>query len=240
MNTPTKRKRTDDHGRALAGSQLQIQLYVDRHRAELDAAIRGATGIVGELRWKSPVRKTKFREFKDRAFLEALGLTRLTHDLKAFWPSSGPRWDGLAVVEGASAPTVVLVEAKNYPREVRGGGCKASDVNDARARIRNALKETGAELGVPDTELWMGSLYQYANRIAHAAFLRRHGVESYLVNVCFFNDPDARRHTSERDWRKAASDLRAEVGFKETPSWLADVFLPTAHAASFLAVYQND
>ena len=107
MSEPRRAARIDANGRAFAGSQLQMQLYVDRHRSVLDRAIREATGLVGELEWVSPVRKAEFREFKDAPFLHALRLENLTQSLRAFWPTSGPRWDGLARVEGYAQPTVV-------------------------------------------------------------------------------------------------------------------------------------
>lgn len=235
VSAQTRSKRTDSKGRAFAGSQLQMQLYVDEHTAILDAAIRSATALDGPLRWVSPVRGSGFREFKDAEFLDQVGLAHLVGELRRFWPSSGPRWDGLATAEGKGAPRVVLAEAKSYPREVRGGGCKASDVNNARRRIERALGEAGSELGVEDTAPWMGALYQYANRIAHTLFLRRHGVAAYLVNLCFYDDPHPSRRTTELEWRAAAAALKKEMGLTVTPGWLVDVFLPAADGTKFLA-----
>ena len=228
-------KRTDDAGRAFAGSQHQLQLYVSRHREVLDSAILRAAGLRSGLEWVSPLQLDQFKEYKDAAFLRALGLSHLTGQLRQFWPASGPRWDGLARTVGRDPVAVVLVEAKNYPREVRGGGCKASDVGGARQQILAALESTAKELGVSDSKVWMGPLYQYANRIAHAAFLRRNGVDAFMVNVCFYNDPHLARRTTESEWRQAAIALKGEIGFTAgSPPWLSDVFLPAADGAEFL------
>lgn len=60
---------------------------------------------------------------------------RLDHhatDLKQFWPTGGPHWDALAVIdlEGALRPGVLLLEGKSYPEELYGSGCQA----EARSR----------------------------------------------------------------------------------------------------------
>jgi hypothetical protein len=236
MTTPKPGSRTDPLGRAFAGSQLQMQLYVNRHRADLDAAIKRTFDIAADLEWVSPISEKGYKEYRDTKFLSVLGLSHLERPLRDYWPASGPRWDGLAKVK-SRAGGVVLVEGKNYPREVRGRGCKASQVNNARTRIETALQKAGGDLGIADTDDWLGPLYQYANRLAHAAFLRRHGVEAFLVNVCFFDDPHRRRKTSENDWRTVADQLKVEIGFSgSTPSWLGDVFLPARDKGDFFAL----
>jgi hypothetical protein len=243
MNSPITRspKRVDGHGCAYAGSQLQLQLYVNRRTSELERAIRDALKLPEcEFHWRSPIESNGYKEFKDAAFLEELALGELIPELRRFWPASGPRWDGLARITMASTQGVLLVEAKNYPAEVRGGGCKASDANGARTRIRAALDAAAASLGVATSEHWMGSLYQYANRLAHVAFLREHGITAFLVNVCFFNDPVRSRRTSEAAWRKSALNLKKEIGFaKASPVWLTDVFLPAQDRAELLAQEQG-
>src|SRR5687768_11298584 len=104
------RKRVDSAGRAYAGSQLQLQLYVNRRRADVDHAITKALSLPSApLIWVSPLENAAFKEFKDAAFLKELGLTELSAPLRSFWPKSGPRWDGLARVDASR--TIVLVEA---------------------------------------------------------------------------------------------------------------------------------
>lgn len=232
----TKRaKRTDPQGRAFAGSQLQMQLYVNRHRDLLDSAIKAASGVSGQLEWVSPIPEG-YREYKDGAFLRVLGLTHLSDELRRFWPTSGPRWDGLARVIASDPATVLLIEAKNYPAEVRGPGCKASDKNEARQRIEKAFGQAKRDFDIPSTNDWMGSLYQYANRLAHVAFLRSNGVDAYMVNLCFYGELHRSRNTSEQAWRSAAVDIKKEIGFTgAAPTWLVDVFLPVMDKAEFLS-----
>jgi hypothetical protein len=61
--------RTDAFGRAYAGSQRQIQTYVNRRRADLDAAIlRGLPELAAEgaqIEWVSPLEEERFKEFQD-------------------------------------------------------------------------------------------------------------------------------------------------------------------------------
>jgi len=85
-------ERTDAFGRAYAGSQRQIQTYVNRRRAELDAAIlRGLPQLAAEgaqLEWVSPLEEERFKEYQDGAFLGTLGLLDLSGRIFAF--NQGP------------------------------------------------------------------------------------------------------------------------------------------------------
>jgi hypothetical protein len=125
--------RVDDLGRAYAGSQLQLQIWVNRQPDELSRrvvdALPSLASLNPRLHWVSPLEREKFVEYQDRAFLRALELESLDPQLKRFWPRGGPVWDALAAVEigGDPAPRgVVLVEAKSYPDEIYGPGCQAS------------------------------------------------------------------------------------------------------------------
>jgi hypothetical protein len=88
-------KRVGDHGRAYAGSQLQVQIYVSRRRSELDPAVLDALNTQGvefdRVEWIAPLEEQRFSEPMDAAFLQALGGARFTPDLRRFWPTGGPR-----------------------------------------------------------------------------------------------------------------------------------------------------
>ena len=107
---------------AVKGSQLQIQLYVNRHSAELTRAILDTfpdlAAKTSELDWKAPLERDGFDEPQDLRFLTAIGCERLADSLRAFWPAGGPVWDALAIGRGGE---VVLVEAKSHPAEIYGG-----------------------------------------------------------------------------------------------------------------------
>jgi len=185
-----KANRVDDLGRAYAGSQLQIQIYLSRREPELTASVVTALHNAGvyleNIQWLSPLEKEKFVELRDGAFLERLGLPGLRSELSAFWPKRGPQWDGLALF--TPGPRILLIEAKSYPEEMIGSGCQASPIS--RNLIEKSIAKTKRWLRVNENVDWLGPLYQYANRLAHVYFLREIGqIETWLVNLCFFDDP---------------------------------------------------
>ena len=186
--------RLDERGVAYAGSQLQMQIYVNRRSPELSQnvldALPSLASLDVRLNWASPLLKEKCAEYKDRAFLSAVGLEHCYEALRGFWPRRGPVWDALAAVEfdkERELRGVVLVEAKSYPDEVYGPGCQASP--RSRKRIETALGQAKRWFGVSGHSDWTGPLYQSANRLAHLYFFREvAGVPAWLVNVYFLND----------------------------------------------------
>jgi len=219
-------RRVDDLGRAYAGSQLQLQIYVNRRMDDVSRRVLDAlpslASLNPRLHWVSPLECQKFSEYQDRAFLCALGLEDLDGELRKFWPRGGPVWDALAAVDTESALAssgVVLVEAKSYPAEIYGSGCQASP--RSRKKIEAALRKTKAWLGVPEDIDWTGPLYQSANRFAHLYFFREEvGIPAWLVNVYFLDDPDS--PTTREEWRVALDQVKAELG-------LSNIVVP--HAA---------
>ena len=218
--------RTDGAGRAFAGSQLQIQIAVSRRQDELSRATADAIGLPSRssLVWKSPLEEERFAEYRDAAFLRVVGLEHLTPSLAAFWPRRGPCWDGLARIETAGVLSgVVLVEAKSYPQEMKGSGCRATGAS--LKQIQKALRAAQKWLSVPESADWYGPLYQFANRLSHVYFLReRHGIPTWLVNLCMVDDPTWKA-TSERGWVTHMIGMREQLGFSHRPiPWVADVF----------------
>jgi hypothetical protein len=219
MNTPHA-PRLDEHGRARAGSQRQLQLHVEHAPERLAAAIVSA--LPGEfdgcfLEWRAPLAANKFEEPVDAAFLEALGLSEHA-------PQGGPRWDALAVAKrGGDRVGVVLIEAKSYPEEILGPGCRATSA-ESRNRIGRSLDAAKAAFGADPAADWMGSCYQFANRLAHLHFLRQQGVPAWLVNVCFIGD--WHRRTTRGEWQAALPNTRRMLGFGDAPiAWTADVLV---------------
>ena len=214
---PKNRSRVDELGRAFAGSQLQIQIYVNRREEELYQAVLNALPSLASLsprvHWVSPLESKKFIEYKDAEFLRAVGLAHLSPKLKELWPLRGPNWDALAAVEIDKSPGgrgVVLVEAKSHPSEIYGGGCQASSPASL-SMIETALQQTKRWLGVAAYADWTGPLYQSANRLAHLYFLHKVvGVQAWLVNVYFINDPYS--PTTLQDWSIALKHVKKELG----------------------------
>jgi hypothetical protein len=234
-----RKRRVDQQGRAFAGSQLQIQIYVARRQAELSAAVAESlseANLAPHIRWVAPLEQAKFKEPYDRDFLVVLGLARHAAELNEFWPNGGPHWDALAMLgEDAGHSGVLLVEAKSYPKETYGPGCQAKDLV-SRQKILDALDSAKSSYGVPPETNWTGSLYQYANRLAHVYFLRaRLGVPAWLVNICFTGDSST-MPTTEDGWRGDLPSIKKELGFRETViPWVVDVILPAHDRDELLA-----
>jgi hypothetical protein len=225
--------RTDAFGRAYAGSQLQIQTYVNRRRAELDDAIRQAFPELANatIQWVSPLEEERFAEYRDEAFLNALSLTELAGLLAQFWPQGGPQWDALGRVhwpeDRSRAPGVLLVEAKSYPREMYASGSRATGA-DSRTRIGEssnvARRWFGADPGAAD---WDGPLYQFANRLAHLYWFRQCAeVEAWFAHVCFTGDSHS--PTPKSVWHDALSDAHKLLGMSDSIPFYADILVEAA------------
>ncbi|MBF0634186.1 MAG: hypothetical protein HQK85_06000 [Nitrospinae bacterium] len=219
--------RADSQGRAYKGSQLQIQIYVNRRAEELNTAICAAyPALKDHISWVSPLKNALYEEYKDEDFLRSVGMSRLAPLLVGdFWPKGGPRWDALARVKINGKEGVILVEAKNYPGEIEGNGCGASPYS--RSIIEKALQKTKKWLGVaPETD-WMGKWYQSANRLAHLYFLNEVvGVPAWLVNVHILDDP-MHNPTSRNVWEIELAGIKSQMGLSGVAvPHLVDVFMP--------------
>jgi hypothetical protein len=222
--------RVDSYGRAYAGSQLQIQTYVNLHLDILDAAIlRALPELAGTglgLHWVSPLEKDRFLEYRDEEFLSVAGYSSLVGLLAGFWPRGGPQWDAVARLRapGASDPAgIVLIEAKSYPAEMYSSGCRAE--GSARRMIEKSLGAAREWYGIGDGD-WTGPLYQFANRLAYLYFFRKLArVPAWFVNVCFLDDPH--KPTSQGAWTAGLDVARRSLGFPtDSIPYVADVFLP--------------
>lgn len=230
MTTLNRADRVDGEGRARAGSQLQTQIWVNHHGGELSERVAEAVGDDAlwpeQIEWRAPLEESGFAEPLDGQFLEATGLERHQDELAGVWPSSGPRWDALAVAHSSlNEPGVLLVEAKSYPDEVRGPGLSATADRSVRM-ILEALGWAKGLLRAERTAAWTGDYYQYANRLAHLCFLRYQlGVPAWLVNLCFTDDPH--EATSAEEWQAELPRIKQELGFRSGRiPYTVDVLLP--------------
>jgi len=221
MKAQLQPQRVNEAGRAYAGSQKQIQSCVNLWPERFTSAVADTLQLPQRVRttvqWVSPLESDSYTEYRDREFLEVLGLSRYAPELAQFWPARGPCWDALAGIENGC----ILVEAKSHVTEIFGGGCDAGE--RSLTKIEVSLDETKRWLGVPAGGKWTGSLYQAANRYAHLYFLRQKcSLEAYLVNVYFVGDPW--KPTSEEKWRSAIHEVKAEMGITSTVPFCGSVF----------------
>jgi hypothetical protein len=222
----------DRHGPAARGSQLQIQIYVNRRHDELTAAALTALPTLAEqaakISWVAPLASSGFSEPRDRDFLAAVGLEDRAESLAKFWPLGGPVWDALAIVKLRSGDKgVILAEGKSYPREMRtAGGCTATAERSIEM-IREGLRVTQQWLGVSATpETWMGPLYQHANRLAHLYWLREvEGVEAWFCHLLVLDDP-THHAAGAGEWSDAVREAEHELGLggRHIP-WAGHAFL---------------
>jgi hypothetical protein len=171
------------------------------------------------LRWVSPLRVDKYREYHDSAFMNALGLPNYNKQLCDFWPSRGPVWDALAVDETTGG--ILLLEAKSHVPEIRGGGCKAK-ARSSIQKIDTSIAKTKEWLNAPETADWKGTLYQSANRIAHLYFFRQVlQIPAWLVNIYFIDDLHS--PTTRQEWDAGIREVKRQLGLQAIP-FSADIF----------------
>ena len=226
MPCPKDLSRVDENGRARAGSQRQIQTYVNERETELSRAIAEALGEYKlnptTIRWVSPLREHGYSEYQDEEFLKIVGAEHLAQRLGELWPHRGPCWDALARIEGGGC---VLLEAKSHVSEVFGNGCGAGE--ESSQIIRRSLDGTKKWLGVDQEVEWMGRLYQSANRLAHLYFLREIGkTNAYLINVYFCGDTHFHNYPKSRqEWEYELKLVNQELGISGSIPFSAAVFL---------------
>jgi hypothetical protein len=229
------RRRVDENGRAYAGSQCQIQSYVNQLPEALNKVVAQAFGTDFptncNVRWISPLAAENYVEYRDAGFLSALGFPQHTDALSGFWPTPGPCWDALARIEdGKGNPTAcILVEAKSHVSEFYSNDTRAGA--KSLQLITKSLGMAKNWFGVAEAKVWTGfpnpekCLYQYTNRLAHLYFFRTTlGIPAFLVNVHFLGDPHF--PTDIRAWRAAIGEIHKELGLHRMPRYSANVFLP--------------
>ena len=190
------------------GSLKWIQRAVNVRPETLDAPLQARIGA-GKINWRSPLIQDDFAEYRDAAFLTRIGLDDLREDLAAFWPRRGPQWDALATTD---AGDVLLIEAKAHIAELFSSPTQANAAS--LELIERALRATSVQLRASPKAPWSQCFYQYANRLAHLAFLRRHGKPAWLVLVSFVGDGAVGGpHTAEA-WDSAYAVIDHVLGLR--------------------------
>lgn len=129
--------------------------------------------------------------------------------LASFWPRSGPQWDALGRTDTGE---ILLVEAKAHVGEMFSTATGATGA--ALEAIETALLHTAQSVKAEPKARWSECFYQYANRLAHLAFLRDHGHAAWLVLVSFVGDEDMGGPAHAETWDAAYSVMDHVLGLR--------------------------
>ena len=192
------------------GSQRWLQIAVEKRPEVLLQALRTQLGLADgdRIEWRSPLRATGFKEYRDGEALRQVGVSKLRlRPLNEFWPARGPVWDAI----GIAGKQPIFLEAKAHIAEMASPGTKASP--ESLKLIKRSLEQTRQFYAPKATAAWTGTFYQYANRLAHHYLVRElNQIPSRLVFLYFLNAEDVNGPTSEEKWRGAIELLHAALG----------------------------
>jgi hypothetical protein len=191
-------------------SEHWFRLAVSDYTQMLNEKVRHAFGLAYEeqIEWLSPLRADDYAEYYDQDFLDCLGAHSPHVPLDRFWPSSGPRWDGLA---RTASKKYIMVEAKAYPAEAKTA-CRAKD-GSSLALISASLEEAKRYFKADPDAVWQRPYYQYANRLAHLYFMRElNQLDAYLLFVNFADAPDVPSPCSEEKWVRESAAIERALG----------------------------
>jgi hypothetical protein len=219
------------------GSEYHLRsLLADPVRRQiLDRAILEAAGMTGAaVRWlEFPKTKAGDRELTGMEFLtDRVAIAQW----KEFWPQWGrqPSWDAVGQLVGGAECAWTLVEAKaNWP-EFCSAPCGATGAKSLEM-IEHAIGRTKKHLGVFRRFPWLGTYYQYANRLACLYFLREViEVPAHLVFLYFIGDqfPDGTPCPSSiQEWHSLIEAAHLTIGLPSRhplSPYVHDVFISLA------------
>ena len=193
------------------GSQEWLRTAIELHPDVLLKALRRPLGLAATdtIEWRSPIRATGFKEYRDGAALRLVVEQKLRHrSLKEFWPARGPVWDALGVVSGGWP---IFVEAKANIAEAVLPDFQASPES---LRLIGRSMEATRKFYAPGAPAgWTRMFYQYTSRLAHHYLLREHnGIESHLVFLYFLNADVDGGLSSRARWEGAIDLVHAALG----------------------------
>jgi hypothetical protein len=203
-----------------------LKTYFLRYRSnrteELNAVLlRGLGATDGAFEWVYPIGA------QDETEPEGLDFLADRDDVmarwKEYWPQRGraQTWDGVAKLRHDGEVEWVLIEAKANTVEFVTPPCGASK-EGGRDQIEKTLNQLKKRLGVHRHFPWLGTYYQYVNRLAvlhflnDLAFVPARLLQVYFVGDCF---PDGRECPStEARWQRLLEARRVALGLPEQPA----------------------
>src|SRR5436309_12467022 len=97
------------------GSLKWIQRAVNRNPGVLNEPLGDHVATSASTVWLSPMAHDNYADYRDRDFLDLVGVGDLSERLSEYWPQRGPQWDALG---RTSAGDILLVEAKAHIAEL--------------------------------------------------------------------------------------------------------------------------
>ncbi len=208
------------------GSECHLLRWMGRHRQAFDKATLRAMGVNSEsivIDWldtnfcKDP-RKWYDAELKGLDFISDKKVLNGWH---IEWPQSGnpQNWDAVGVLKKPGNPDqqgIVLVEAKAHIGEISTHiGAKSPK---SLQLIESTLRRTADNLHATfDKKTWMQEFYQHSNRLAVYDYMKRCGLNPYLLFVYFIGDLGNSSRICPQDvrgWESALSDLDQKMGIQ--------------------------
>ena len=192
------------------GSLKWIQILINRHPNLLNDMIKSETGLLEntQIKWLSPIENDNHAEYRDKAFIDVLGIDLPKCKLSEFWPKGGPQWDALGRADDGA---VFLIEAKAHIPEMISHLAAKSPASEQK--ILRSLQQTKDYLNIKSRNDWSSPFYQYANRIAHLYLLGvLNEIPAYLVFVYFLNDEVMGGPKTEEEWHGAIKLIHAYLG----------------------------
>ncbi len=215
------------------GSEEHFLRYRADHPVALNDAIKHSLGASdASFSWLYPA-----DEFPIGGSREPEGFDFLQNDnvlalWRGFWHQKGkqPTWDGVAKLAVGSRTEWLLLEAKANRPKLCSPPCGAAA---GRKKITQAMGKAKDFLGVHRRFSWLGTYYQYANRLTCLYFLTQVArISARLVFVYFYGD-DFRDGTpcpsTEAEWRVVINACHLALGLPEPhplSDFVREVFLP--------------
>lgn len=203
MNTANKKGKI--------GSQRLLQATIAQHPDLLNEVLQesGAIKESENITWTSPIAADQFKEFQDQAFLEKIGVSNsIDYPLNKFWPRKGPVWDATGIT---SSGRPILLEAKAHIPEAASPASGASP--KSMVLIEASLEEARKYFAPRSSAVWLGTFYQYANRLAHLYYLQHlNKIPSVLIFLNFINATEMDGPTSNLEWEGAIRLLHTVLG----------------------------
>jgi hypothetical protein len=199
------------------GSEDHFLRYRAERSGEFDRVLVATliAGPVDRIEWIYPTGALDEREPEGLEFLT--DREDVLARWKEYWPQRGraQTWDGIAKLHRGESYEWLLIEAKANTVEFVTPPCGASK-EGGRNQIEKTLNRLKTHLGVHRHFPWLGTYYQYVNRLAVLHFLNDlSGVPAQLVHVYFVGDcfPDGREcPSSEADWQRLIEARRLTLG----------------------------